>query len=248
MTGTNYYGSFDGTTIAMSTPLPARSRSISTTRSGSPPPPPAPVGSTNAYGEYKLNSGVIDPPVYVKYYQKTTASTVFLSGDPITYRISYSDLDNDPPTYHAGVQGYVKVVFPGIVAPHFLMPLTMPPNYLTPVPLYVTVTDTPEGTQKYYYLGSDGYDPQHQVRFPVAADPARIDANDPSAKVNYKPVLSAASLVNPMAGLPSASFTFTVKYKDTDGAGTTPSVTLRLIKIGDEAAIRFSGGASAPAP
>ena len=151
----------------------------------------------------------------------------------MTYRINYADADNDPPTYHGGVQGYVKLMFTGVsVPPHFLIPFVPTLSYITPAALTVTMTDAPEGTNKYHFEGSDGYDPQHWVRLPLAATTPPIDQNDSPITVNYKPVLSGAG-VTPTAGLPSVVFTFTVTYRDTDGAQTTPAVTVRLIKIDD---------------
>lgn len=222
MTGTNYYGSFDGTKIATSTPLPS--------------------GTTKVYVKYTLKSGVTWPPVYLRYFTKHTDSTVFLSGQPLTFRVKYHDADNDPPTYHDGVQGYVRLAFNDGSAPRSMVLLDTTSttiDYKTDVQFTLTATDVPEGQRKYHFEGSDGYDPQHAVRFPTAAgDPT---ANDYNIKVNYKPVLSSGK-VDPAAGQSATTFVFAVTYKDLDGAGTgkpTPVVNLRLTKIDETPAKEF---------
>ncbi len=106
------------------------------------------------------------PPVYLKYFasEPDTAGSgtpkthgIFTAGEPLTFKILYSDANGDPPTYHDGVQGYVKVVFNDSGRTAQLLPASSATNYVAGVPFSVTLTDVPEGTHAYHFEASDGY-------------------------------------------------------------------------------------------
>lgn len=208
MDGDNYGGTLADGKITLSTLLP--------------------LGTKQVYIKYLFKDGVVWPPVYTKYFRRTPASTTkFLSGDPLTFRVSYSDADNDPPTYRSGLLGYVKLVFNGTGVTKTMAPLADAADYLTPVPMTITATDVAAGVSKLHYEASDGYDVTTSQTFVRLPD---VPANDDSIMVNYKPVLTAASL-EPLGGKADTPFVFKVTYTDLDGATTTPSVKLRLTRI-----------------
>ena len=187
-----------------------------------------PVGTEAVYIQYRLKSGMPLPAVaYAEYFG--VAQSVYRSGEPLTFRVKYRDTDNDPPRYHDGVQGYIKLVFNETNTSALMLPLDpSATDYTTDKQFTLTLTDVPEGRTKYHFEASDGY---QVTRFPqgVLGDPA---ANDYTLVVNYKPVLSLGS-VSPSTGQTATKYTFTVTYKDTDGdaAGKpTPTVWLRLVK------------------
>lgn len=214
--GTNYYGStgtFDGTTITLAQPLPS--------------------GTKTVYVHCALKAGLTwtsNPPVpvYVKYFS-TTNKSVFQASDLVTFRINYRDADGDPPSYHDGVQGYVKTVFNYLNQSRSMRPLNWTGGAIDYTRDQVFTTEPinpPEGTHKYHFEASDGY---YVSRWPqgTLGDPA---ANDYSIKVNYKAVLSNGK-VEPTAGQSATNFTFTVTYKDQDGPGASqPQVYARIIR------------------
>jgi hypothetical protein len=186
-----------------------------------------------------------EPIMYLKYYEKSSSTTKFLAGEPITFAIKYSDADNDPPTYHDSVQGYLKVVFGDGTNATQLLPATQTSgsyDYKAPVQFKVTVTNCPEGTVKYHFEGSDGYDPDHKVRWPASTDYELM--------VNYKPTLTNASM-EPASGQPGSTFKFYVTYKDLDGSATgapTPVVNARLTNIStdDEYVVPLAAKSTTP--
>lgn len=189
---------------------------------------PLPSSSSQVYIKYNLKNGVNWPPVYVNYFGRRTSSTVFLQSEPLTFRASYRDPDNDQPAYHNNVQGYVRVFFDSNAVGNPML-LRYPPatSYIVDTPFTTTLTNVPQGIHKYHFEASDGYS---VVRWPqgVLGNPA---ANDYSIAVNYKPVLSSFN-VNPTSGQSATNFVFRVRYKDTDGDGTgkpAPEVKVRLL-------------------
>lgn len=170
------------------------------------------------------------PPVYIKYFAAVELSTavppihgIFIAGEPLTFKIFYKDADGDPPTYHDGVQGYVKIVFNDTGRTSQLVPMGVGTTYIAGVPFGVTLTDVPEGIHPYHFEASDGY---VISRFP--ADQTGSGTNDERVQVNYKPALSSGS-VDHVSG--ASLFTFSVTYSDRDNvapaAGGFVQVTLR---------------------
>jgi len=198
---------------------------------------PLPSGTQQVYVSYTRkasSSWTTTPavPVYVKHYKVVTLTntTVFSADDLVAFRVSYTDADGDRPSYHDGVQGYVKVVFNDLGTSK-LMQLLNPTggavDYTTPQTFTTVPMNPPEGVHKYHFEASDGY---YTVTWPTGTqfDPR---ANDYQIKVNYKPVLSAGR-VDPTAGQVATTFTMTVNYKDTDGPGAAaPQVYARVTKL-----------------
>jgi len=167
------------------------------------------------------------PPVYVKYYMVEPATStqtvhgVFTAGEPLTFEVFYQDANDDAPTYHNGVQGYVKVVFDDDGSSAQLLPMATPMSYITGVPFGITLTNVREGTHKYHFEASDGY---VVTRFPK--DPPGVpNGNDESIKINYKPVLKSGT-VDHTSG--ANGFTFSVTYQDLDNVAP-PSGAVKLI-------------------
>lgn len=177
------------------------------------------------------------PPVYIKHFiaepgtaPVTTPVThgIFTAGEPLTFTVLYKDANGDPPTYHDGVQGYVKVVFNDSGRTAQMLPSSSSTDYVTGVPFSVTLTDVPEGTHPYHFEASDGL-VTTPSRYPV--DPGGTGASDEKVKVNYKPALRNGS-VDKTAG--AAVFTFTVTYSDQDGVGPTASGFVK-VRLSDQA-------------
>ena len=189
---------------------------------------PLPSGTEKVYIQYALKGGLQTAPVYVNHYSMHRADTVFASSNAITFRTNYRDADNDVPTYHAGVQGFVKIVFNGTGISKLMAPVTTPVlDYKVNVPFTVELTDVPEGTYKYHFEASDGY---QTVRFPqgTLVDPT---ANDYRITVNYRPVLSAGD-VQPPSGQSGTLFSFSVIYKDNDALEPlTGGIVARVTKV-----------------
>ena len=189
---------------------------------------PLPSGTEKVYIQYALKGGLQSAPVYVNYYSMHRSDTIFASGVPLTFRANYRDEDGDVPTYHAGVQGYVKVVFNGTGISKLMAPVTTPVlDYTVNVPFNVELTDVPEGTYKYHFEASDGY---QTIRFPqgTLVDPT---ANDYRIMVNYRPVLSAGD-VQPPSGQSGTLFGFSVIYKDNDAVEPlTGGIIARVTKV-----------------
>lgn len=183
-----------------------------------------PGDTTQVYIKYVPNSDV-KPPLYVKYNDKYSATTMFLSGENLTFKIKYTDADNDPPTYHDGVTGYLRLVFGTSTSSTKMVPESSSvTSYASPVMFTATVDDLPEGATSYHFEASDGYDSTHIVRYPASA------SSDSKILVNCKPTLTSAS-VDPSSGQKGTTFKFSVAYKDLDGNATgapTPSVQVVL--------------------
>lgn len=170
-----------------------------------------PVG-TNVVVDY-----VAWPPVYIKFYAQEPAGSpvgnpklhrTFRAGEPLTFVVFYRDANGDRPTYHDGVQGYVKLVFNnGRTAQ--LSALAPPVDYKVGVPFGATLTDVPPGIHPYHFEASDGY---VVTRFP--AEQAGV-APDERVQVNNKPVLSNGG-VDHSSG--ATTFTFSVTYADADNS------------------------------
>lgn len=196
---------------------------------------PLPSGTKRVYVKYKykpVSAGSPWPaPVYVKYFMQTS-SRKFKSSDLVTFRLAYRDADNDAPSYHDSVQGYMKLVF-NTTGQGRQMQLLNPPaegetlDYRTSIPFSTDPMTLPEGQHKYHFEASDGY---YVVRYPAGAlgDPT---ANDYMITVNYKPVLTNGK-VDPSIGQTATTFNFTVTYKDQDGtANNPPTVTVRITRL-----------------
>lgn len=161
------------------------------------------------------------PPVYINYYAvepntakpdpitKKTPHGVFTAGEPLTFKALYKDVDDNPPTYHDGVQGYVKVVFNDTNHSAQLLPLGSG-SYDQGIPFGVTLTDVSEGTHPYHFEASDGF---VVTRFP--ADQTGLGGNDEKVQINYRPTLSEGT-VDRESG--ATTFTFSVVYSDSDNA------------------------------
>ncbi|MEN6358374.1 MAG: hypothetical protein ABFD83_14975 [Armatimonadota bacterium] len=194
-----------------------------------------PIGTRSVYIEYTPKAGV-QPPVYITYYKSYDSTSAFLPGDNLTFMVKYSDADNDPPTYHDGVTGYIQLVFNDDASGLAMEPVTVPTSYKTPVQFKVTTDDLPEGSTKYHFIASDGYDPDHKVRYPANS------SDDKSITVNCKPVLSGA-LIDPTSGQQATTFKFNVTYKDLDGSGAgalTPRVSVKLTNVSTAATYTIS--------
>ncbi|MHB9035315.1 MAG: collagen binding domain-containing protein [Armatimonadota bacterium] len=204
LTGTNYYGSKGATIITLGTALPS--------------------GTTKVFIKYAPKA-LVEPPVYVQYFDKHVANQVFLAGDPLTFRVNYLDAENDPPTYHDSVQGSIRLVFDDtnpLKSAQMVFLNQSLTDYKTGVPFTVTLNDVPQGQQKYHFEASDGYD-GHTVRYPTAT-PGYY-----TVTVNNRPTLTAAS-VDPSSGQPATTFKFAVTYKDLDGDDTgAPAATVKAI-------------------
>ncbi|MGC8861720.1 MAG: hypothetical protein ACP5R5_02980 [Armatimonadota bacterium] len=224
LTGTNYFLTADGTSSGA---FDAASGRITLGRS-------LPSGTKTVFVKYAVKAGLtwtsspVRVPVYVKYFS-TTNQTVFQPSDLVTFRLNYRDADGDPPGYHDGVQGYVKVVFNNLnqSVPMQLLYWTGGAVDYTKDQVFTTApVNPPEGVYKYHFEASDGY---FTSRWPqgTLGDPT---ANDYQIRVNYKPVLLGGR-VDPTAGQSATNFTFTVTYKDTDGPGASqPQVYVRITR------------------
>lgn len=144
------------------------------------------------------------PPMYIEYYAVAPSNSIYLAGESLTFKAVYTDVDGDPPAYHDGVQGYVKVVFDdtGVSSQMTTSDIT---SYTSGRTFEITLDNVAQGTHKYHFEASDGY---QTARYPASV------TNDPSIKINYKPVLSNAA-VDHIIG--ASTFTFSVKYTDLDG-------------------------------
>lgn len=219
LAGTNYFGAtgdFNATTgaITLGQALPSGTKSV--------------LISYTVKAGLTWTSTPVAVPVYLKYFAATQTTTagvpVFQASDLVTFRANYSDANNDPPSYHDGVQGYVRVVFTDVnfgKTMHFLDTLASV-DYTSPVLFTTEPVNPPEGTHKYHFEASDGY---VVTRWPASS------ASDYTIKVNYKPVLSSGR-VDPTSGQSATNFQFTVNYKDQDGPGAnTPQAYLRISKL-----------------
>jgi hypothetical protein len=195
-----------------------------------------PSGTKRTYIKYAPAAGE-EPPVYVHYFDKHTADTIFLAGEPITFRVSYSDADYDPPAYHDGVTGYLRAVISNISGD--MLPLTPPvTNYSAATPFTVTMTNVPEGHKTLYFTGSDGYT-GHTTNFPTGPTlPYDIT-------VNYRPTLSGAG-VDPTRGPLLTLFNFNVTFKDLGYQNGTPKVYVRLTSGTKEFLIEMSPAVTNP--
>ncbi|MCE5323441.1 hypothetical protein LLG46_09040 [bacterium] len=228
LSGTNYYAgspAADATTLTLDQELPS--------------------GVTSVYIEYTPNADA-EPPVYVTYYETYESTSAILPGQSLTFTVNYKDADNDPPTYHDGLAGYVRLVFDNdsntVGLP--MAPAATTTNYTSPVQFKVTTDDLPEGTTAYHFVASDGYDPDHKVRYPENS------SDDYTITVNYLPTLSSAS-IDPSSGQQATTFKFTVTYKDLDGSATgapTPSVSVKLTNTSTSETYSVSMSAQSSSP
>ena len=183
-------------------------------------PTALPENTEKVYIRYGIKADVVDLPVYVEYFAEYNSSTVFLAGQPLTFRINYLDADDNPPAYHDSVQGYLKLVFTGKNDGTTMMPLNPPvSSFLSSVPFTVTASDMPEGVSKYHFEASDGYFP---VRYPADS------AADYSIKINNRPVISNP-VVDPASGRDITKYTFTATYADKDGIA--PNINDVIVRL-----------------
>lgn len=171
------------------------------------------------------------PPVYLKYYAVEPAGSpsgtpklhgAFMAGEPITFAIFYKDANGDRPTYHDGVQGYVKVFFNDLQGRTAQLSALAPPvDYKIGVPYGVTLTDVPPGTHAYHFEASDGY---VVTRYPI--DQTGTAPLDEKVQVNHKPTLSNGS-VDHASG--AATFTFSVIYTDLDNIAPKPGGFVKVV-------------------
>ena len=232
-TGDNIIPAFpDRIAYVVSVTVPAGGSNLADTAAWSPGASTIPLLGSLAPGTAVNIRYVPWPPVYIKHFiaepgtaPVTTPVThgIFTAGEPLTFTVLYKDADGDPPTYHDGVQGYVKVVFNDSGRTAQLLPSSSSTDYKTGVPFSVTLTDVPEGTHPYHFEASDGL-VTTPSRYPM--DPGGTGANDEKVKVNYKPALRNGA-VDKTAG--AAVFTFTVTYSDQDGVGPTASGFVKVV-------------------
>ena len=166
----------------------------------------------------------------MNYFANSNTSTIFRSGDPLTFRVQYSDAGDYPPTYHDGVQGYVDMVIDdsGVKSP---MGALSPPitDYTQPDWFTTTLTDVADGVHEYHYEGNDGY---FTTDFPTGPT-TNPEANDYMLTINRKPTISEAT-VSPTTGQSATQFAFSCYYADADWSTTgkpTPQVVVRLVRI-----------------
>lgn len=208
---------WNGIAYVVSVTVPSGGGNLANTVLWQPGMPTIPLLNSLAPGAAVSIEYVPWPPVYIKYFvvEPNTAPVtipvthgIFIAGEPITFKVLYSDANGDPPTYHDGVQGYVKIVFNDSGRTAQLLPIGSSASYKVGVPFGVTLTDVPEGTHAYHFEASDGYVPV-PARFPIDA----TGASDEKVQVNYKPVLRSGS-VDHTSG--ATTFIFTVTYSDRD--------------------------------
>ncbi|MFQ3550163.1 MAG: hypothetical protein SNJ70_10485, partial [Armatimonadota bacterium] len=204
LAGTNYYtgGSFVGGKINLGRALPTQFKYI--------------------YVKYIRNA--VTPPVYVAYITTHTVGTNIFTDDPMTFRVQYSDADGDPPTFHDGVRGFVRLVLTNTGAQYPMSPVNVITDYTVPSWFTTSVYNLPSGNQLYHFGGSDGY---YTARWPVGTA-GNISGNDYQMTINGRPEILNAE-VNPSAGVTGQAFEFSCRYKD-DAIGT-PSVWVRLIRV-----------------
>ena len=126
------------------------------------------------------------------------------TSDTFTFTVTYSDLDADPPEWHEGVMGYVRLVIDN----QNVYPMTPPsmPDYGTGAVMTCAVNNLSGGTHRYHFEASDGY---FAARLPESISQFY------TLKVNQRPVLSQPA-VTPTRGNEGQPFTYTVKYTDLD--------------------------------
>jgi hypothetical protein len=144
--------------------------------------------------------------------------------DSFDFYVTYRDDDADPPRYHDGVLGYVRVLFnDGSYAAdmHSVIPEdpTNPAFFATARRCTVRANGLPEGNHKFHFEASDGW---VKIRWPDLVQGPDPTANDPQVAVNVKAKLTDM-LVSPPSGNTSTTFDISVKYTDPNGLG--PIVT-----------------------
>jgi len=139
-----------------------------------------------------------------------------LASDTFTFRVSYSDADNDPAAPHSGVVGYVMLVFTdGAREPVLMRPAAPTSDWTSPVVHQAVIGNLPAGTHRFHFLASDGYRSGATLtRFPADA----TGASDPTVSINSRPVLTIGpgQGVAPANGTTSTVFTWSVTYSDAD--------------------------------
>ena len=127
----------------------------------------------------------------------TSTSGNNLSTDTYTFRVTYTDLDNDPPNP-------ITLTISGAdnLTPDLVKENPEDSDYTDGV-VYKAEVKLSGGDHTYTFSASDGVE-----------DAPAVSANEP--KVNHRPVLSEPQ-VTPTAGTIETAFTYSVRYTDLDG-------------------------------
>ncbi|MDO8587250.1 MAG: hypothetical protein Q7T82_09440 [Armatimonadota bacterium] len=130
------------------------------------------------------------------------------SGQQYAFQVRYRDADNNPPSYHDGVQGYCRVVIEiSGAAPQTLVLSTTSTDFATGAIMNSASINLTPGTYRFHFEASDGW---VSTRFPTSS------TADYTLIVNTKPVLSNPT-VSPIFGNRGTMFTYSVTYTDADG-------------------------------
>ncbi len=138
--------------------------------------------------------------------------------DSFEFAVSYMDADGNPPHYHDGVLGYIRVVFNDGAYAADLTP-EVPEDewnsdwYKEFKRFTVTTDGLPEGVHKFHFEASDGWT---KVRLPLAAQGGDPGVNDFVVSVNSRARLTEMQ-VNPPAGDSNTTFAISVKYSHQNG-------------------------------
>lgn len=140
------------------------------------------------------------------------------AGDDYTFAVTYRDADGDPPRFHDGVLGYIRVIFDDAAYAADMIPdvpedEANPDFYKTTRRFTVTAHGLPEGNHKFRFEASDGW---IDVRCPEAAQGTDPTLDDYEVLINSKATLSQITIVPP-AGDANTTFAISVKYADTNG-------------------------------
>jgi hypothetical protein len=165
------------------------------------------------------------------------------STDLYDFFVSYRDADGDPPRYHEGALGYIRVIFNDGTYAADLRPEVaedpFDPNfYMTSRRFTVRANGLPEGTHKFHFEASDGWT---KVRWPEVAQGTDPTANDPQVVVNVKAKLSNV-VVNPPDGDTNTRFNISVKYSDVNNQ-PPHKITIGGAQV-DEVWVEFGGNSA----
>jgi hypothetical protein len=140
------------------------------------------------------------------------------ASDRYDFYINYVDSDGDPPRYHGGLLGYIRVIFNDGTYASDMIPLVPEDQsdstfYKTQRQFTVSANGLPEGSHKFHFEASDGI---VKTRWPEQAQGIDPTANDPVVAVNAKARLSNVT-INPPNGDTNTTFAISVKYASPGG-------------------------------
>jgi len=163
------------------------------------------------------------PVLYVASGDSPVSPWSGKSMDPYDFYITYKDVDGDPPRYHEGVLGYVRLVFETVLPdgthsrtfvadmrPEVPENIADPAWYKEPRRFTFRANGLSQGNHKFHFESSDGW---ARVRWPELAQGGDETANDPVVEVNVKATLTEMAIVPP-TGDPETTFSISVKYSD----------------------------------